>query len=136
LETSGHRAAKAHALLQADRKIPGRIGVRRSHEQSANSKLLFTSKPNMKSMKEKLEDMVKVSSKGQIILPKDVREKLGVKTGEKLLVLSRDGEILLRKTEEVQIEDIAERIEKQTQQEGIDVDKLLDEAVEWARRSK
>lgn len=90
----------------------------------------------MKSMKEKLEDMVKVSSKGQIILPKDVREKLGVKTGEKLLVLSRDGEILLRKTEEVQIEDIAERIEKQTQQEGIDVDKLLDEAVEWARRSK
>lgn len=90
----------------------------------------------MKSMKEKLEDMVKVSSKGQIIIPKDLRERLGVKTGEKLLVLSRNGEILLKKTEEVSIEEIAGKIEKQTKQEGIDIDKLLDEAIEWARKPK
>ena len=87
-------------------------------------------------MEEKLEDMVKVSSKGQIIIPKDVRERLGVRTGEKLLVLSRDGEILLRKTEKMSIQEIAERIEKQTRKENVDVDKLLDEAVQWARRSK
>ena len=80
--------------------------------------------------------MVKVSSKGQIIIPKDVRERLGVRTGEKLLVLSRDGEILLRKTEKMSIQEIAERIEKQTRKENVDVDKLLDEAVQWARRSK
>jgi AbrB family looped-hinge helix DNA binding protein len=87
-------------------------------------------------MEEKLEDMVKVSSKGQIIIPKDVRERLGVRTGEKLLVLSRDGEILLRKTEKISIQEIAERIEKRTRKENVDVDKLLDEAVQWARRSK
>ncbi len=87
-------------------------------------------------MEEKLEDMVKVSSKGQIIIPKDVRERLGVKTGEKLLVLSRDGEILLRKTEKISMQEVAERIEKQTRKENVDVDKLLDEAVQWARRSK
>lgn len=80
--------------------------------------------------------MVKVSPKGQIVIPKDVRERLGVRTGEKLLVLSRDGEILLRKTEEISIEEIAEKIENQAKQERIDVDKLVDEAVEWARRSK
>ncbi len=87
-------------------------------------------------MEEKLEDIVKVSSKGQIIIPKDVRERLGVKTGEKLLVLSRDGEILLRKTEKISMQEVAERIEKQTRKENVDVDKLLDEAVQWARRSK
>lgn len=87
-------------------------------------------------MKEKLEDMVKVSSKGQIIIPKEVRERLGVRTGEKLLVLSRDGEILLRKTQGISIEEIAGKIEKQTKQEGIDVDRLVDEAIEWARKSK
>jgi AbrB family looped-hinge helix DNA binding protein len=87
-------------------------------------------------MEEKLEDMVKVSSKGQIIIPKDLRERLGVRTGEKLLVLSRDGEILLRKTEKISIQEIAERIEKRTRKENVDVDKLLDEAVQWARRSK
>jgi len=87
-------------------------------------------------MKEKLEDMVKVSSKGQIIIPKELRERLGVRTGEKLLVLSRDGEILLRKTQGISIEEIAGKIEKQTKQEGIDVDRLVDEAIEWARKSK
>jgi AbrB family looped-hinge helix DNA binding protein len=87
-------------------------------------------------MKEQLEDMVKVSSKGQIVIPKDIRKKLGVKTGEKLLVLSRDREILLRKTEETSIEEIAEKVEEETKENCIDIDKLLDEAIEWARRPK
>lgn len=87
-------------------------------------------------MKEQLEDIVKVSSKGQIVIPKDIRKKLGVKTGEKLLVLSRDREILLRKTEETSIEEIAEKVEEETKENCIDIDKLLDEAIEWARRSK
>lgn len=90
----------------------------------------------MKSMKEKFEDAVKVSPKGQIVIPKDLRERMGVKTGEKLLVLSRDGEILLRKTEEASIEEIAQKIDKNVKRECIDIDKLVDEAIEWARKSK
>ena len=87
-------------------------------------------------MTEQIEDMVKISSKGQIVIPKCVREKLGLHSGEKLMVVSRDGEILLRKTKKVTIEEIAEKLENQTKKEGIDVDKLIDEAIEWARRSK
>jgi len=87
-------------------------------------------------MKEQLVDVVKVSSKGQIVIPKDIRKKLGVRTGEKLLVLSRDREILLRKAEEISIEEIAEKVEGKTEENCVDVDKLLDEAIEWARRSK
>ena len=87
-------------------------------------------------MTEQIEDIIKVSSKGQIVIPKEIRKKLGVKGGEKLLVLTRNGDILLRKTEEVSIDDIAKKIEKVTKEESIDVDKIVAEAVEWARRSK
>ena len=87
-------------------------------------------------MTEQIEDIIKVSPKGQIVIPKEIRKKLGVRGGEKLLVLTRNGDILLRKTEEVSIEDIAKKIEKVTNEESIDVDKIVAEAVEWARRSK
>ncbi len=87
-------------------------------------------------MTEQIEDIIRVSSKGQVVIPREVRKKLGVKGGEKLLVLTRDGDILLRKTEELSLDDIAEKIEKVTKEQSIDVDKLVAEAVEWARKSK
>jgi len=87
-------------------------------------------------MTEQIEDVIKVSSKGQIVIPREIRKKLGVKGGEKLLVLICDGDIVLRKTKNLSLDEIAERIEKVTKEEGIDVDKLVAEAVDWARKSK
>jgi len=87
-------------------------------------------------MSEQVEDIIKVSSKGQIVIPREVRKKLGVKGGEKLLVLTRDGDILLRKTKGVSLEDMGDRIDKVVKEGCIDVDKLVAEAVEWARKSK
>lgn len=87
-------------------------------------------------MPEQIEDVIKVSSKGQIVIPREIRKKLGMKSGEKLLVLTCDGDILLRKTKQVSLDDIAERIDKVVKEEGIDVDKLVAEAVDWARKSK
>ena len=91
----------------------------------------------MKSMKnEKIEDMVKVSPRGQIVIPKDIRKSLGVTSGEKLLVVSRDKEILLKKLERLSIEEIGEKIERTAKGKRIDVDKMISEAIEWARKSK
>ncbi len=87
-------------------------------------------------MTEQIEDVIKLSSKGQIVIPREIRKKLGMKGGEKLLVLTRDGDILLRKAKELSLGDIAERIDKVSKEECIDVDKLVAEAVEWARKSK
>ena len=87
-------------------------------------------------MTEQIEDVIKVSSKGQIVIPREIRKKLGVKGGEKLLVLTRDGDILLRKAHEMSMEDISRKIGKTVREESIDVDKLVAEAVEWARKSK
>jgi len=101
---------------------------------SLKCKNLFTCKKLLECMTEQIEDVIKVSSKGQIVIPREIRKKLGVKGGEKLLVLTRDGDILLRKTSELSIEDIANKLEKETSE--IDVDKIVAEAVEWARKSK
>ncbi len=87
-------------------------------------------------MEEKIEDIVKVSPKGQIVIPKAIRKKLGIVPGEKILIISRDKEIFLRKLESLSIEKISERIEDTARKKGIDLDKIISEAVEWARKSK
>ena len=87
-------------------------------------------------MSEQIEDVIKVSPKGQIVIPKEIRKKLGLRSGEKLLVLTRDGDILLRKTQEVSIVEISRKIDKVTKEEQINVDTIIDEAIKWARRSK
>jgi AbrB family looped-hinge helix DNA binding protein len=85
---------------------------------------------------EKLENIVKVSKKGQIVIPKEVREKLDIKSGGKLAVIIRENEIILRKVEKLNISDIGSRISSAVEKENIDVDKLITEAVEWARKQK
>jgi antitoxin PrlF len=87
-------------------------------------------------MTEQIEDVIKVSSKGQIVIPLEIRKKLGMKGGEKLLVLTCDGDIVLRKAKQVSLDDLGERIDRVVKEEHIDVDKLVAEAIEWARKSK
>lgn len=85
---------------------------------------------------EKIEDIVKISPKGQIVIPVGIRKRLGVSVGERLLVMSRDKEILLKKLENLSMEEIGERMEASAKERNIDIDKLADEAIEWARKSK
>ena len=82
----------------------------------------------------KIEDIVKVSPKGQIVIPKEIRRRLFITTGEKLLVMSRDKEILLKKIENLSPEEIGEKLEKTAKERNIDIDELISEAVKWARK--
>jgi hypothetical protein len=41
-----------------------------------------------------------------------------------------------KKTKKPSIEEMAERIDKVVKEENIDVDKLVAEAIEWARKTK
>ncbi len=42
------------------------------------------------------EEVVTVSSKGQIVLPNTVREKLDIEKGSKIVILLKDGWILMK----------------------------------------
>jgi hypothetical protein len=59
-----------------------------------------------------------------------------MKGGEKLLVLTCGGDIVLRKTKKLSLDDLGESIDRAVKEEHIDVDKLVAEAIEWARKSK
>jgi AbrB family looped-hinge helix DNA binding protein len=42
-----------------------------------------------------LVDNAKVMAKGQVTLPKDIREALGVKTGDRVTLISRDNQVIM-----------------------------------------
>lgn len=51
-------------------------------------------------MARKTEDVVEISDKGTIPIRKKVRDKLGWKKGDSLLLISEDGKLVLKKEEE------------------------------------
>lgn len=52
-------------------------------------------------------DLTKISSKGQIVIPQDIREKLSLEEGQTLMVSTQDNLIVLKKVQnEMEKEDI------------------------------
>lgn len=49
---------------------------------------------------------ITVSEKGQITIPKEVRDRLGILKGDKLIVYFKDNEIILKKPEKKRLVDI------------------------------
>lgn len=47
-----------------------------------------------------------LTSKGQITIPKEIREKLELKKGDKLVLVEKDGNVILRK---VSLEEIRQK---------------------------
>lgn len=80
----------------------------------------------------KAESVVKVSTKGQIMIPKEVRKQFGIVPGKRLLVAMEEDEILIKKMEELSLGELSRKLSKAARK--VDVDALVDEAIRWARR--
>ncbi len=74
-----------------------------------------------------MENIVKVTRKGQITIPKKIREKYGIKVGDKLIVEAVEEGILFRKVQ--RLEDMASIDAEYDTPEGINkkIDKLRKE---------
>ena len=46
-------------------------------------------------------DISKVGERGQIVIPRDIRKKLGIHRGEKFLVINQDDDIIFRSLRKV-----------------------------------
>lgn len=65
--------------------------------------------------------MTRVSSRGQVVIPRDIREKTKLKEGEKLLAYSEDGTIVLKRfgSSITELEKLAAFGKKFAKQKGI-----------------
>ena len=73
----------------------------------------------------------KVSSKGQVVIPANVRKAASLKKGEKILAIAIDDMIVLKKIIDKSFEEIMKPVWTKVRQMGLseeDIDALVDEA--------
>lgn len=78
----------------------------------------------------------KVSSKGQVVIPLNVRRKAGITEGEKLLAIALDDTIILKKIIDKSFEETVKPIWDRAKIMGLteeDVDAILEEAKAQSR---
>ena len=82
------------------------------------------------------ERMVRVSSKGQIVLPKRFRDKMHVEAGDYIVIEeSPDGGVNLRKQPETWLESITKELRDEVEASGF-TRKDLEEAIREVRRKR
>ncbi len=71
---------------------------------------------------EPIIDVTKVSDKGQVVIPKEIRDRLNFTEGSKLIVIATEDAVVLQRIEavagKVRIREILERIKTVTERLG------------------
>lgn len=82
-------------------------------------------------------DLVKMSPKGQLVVPQDIRMEEGFSTGDRFVPFSVKGGILFKKVEmpnvKAEFQKLSKEIEKKFQKQKVTPEDV-NEAVKWARR--
>jgi AbrB family looped-hinge helix DNA binding protein len=68
-------------------------------------------------------DITKVSDKGQVVIPKEIREKVGFREGAKLIVVATEDAVVLQRIEavagKIRVRDLVARIKSVTSKLGL-----------------
>jgi AbrB family looped-hinge helix DNA binding protein len=68
---------------------------------------------------EPLIDVTRVSDKGQVVIPKEIRDKLGFAEGTRLIVVAAEDAVILQRVEvvagKVRVRELMDRIKSVTQ---------------------
>jgi len=85
-------------------------------------------------------DVIVVSSKGQIVIPQNLREKLGIKSKSKLLVYGYDDALIMKKLEipdvEKKLEALYKRIDRRIAKYGELSEEEIEEEIQKYRGGK
>jgi AbrB family looped-hinge helix DNA binding protein len=63
----------------------------------------------------------KVGAKGQVVIPKPIRDEHGLKQGTRVTFSVRDGEVVVRKADEI-LEEFVSEFEKREEPDKVDWD--------------
>jgi len=78
----------------------------------------------------------RVSFKGQVTIPKRLRDKLGIAPGDFVLFEEKEGEVVLKKARlsaEEEFNKLVVALDKKAKKLGI-TDKDIEDAIKWARK--
>ncbi len=68
-------------------------------------------------------DVTSMSSRGQVVIPQRLREKLGFREGEKFIVMGEDGTLILKKIERPSKEELIKKLDVLTEKTREKVEK-------------
>lgn len=84
-----------------------------------------------------MEDLVKMSPKGQLVVPKEIRDKEKFKPSDRFIAVGVKNGILFKKINmpnvKIEFESLSREISKQFRRDNIKKSDV-DEAVKWARQ--
>ncbi|MEE3488883.1 MAG: AbrB/MazE/SpoVT family DNA-binding domain-containing protein [Bulleidia sp.] len=78
----------------------------------------------------------KVMSKGQVTIPKNIREVLGVSTGDRVTFIEKDGQVIIMNSAIYAMKKFQKQMEGQAEQAGFVSEKDVDWWITDSRRSE
>lgn len=79
-------------------------------------------------------DVSRVSSKGQVTIPIEIRKKLGIKEGDKIVFMEKDNNIILINSNQLVYEEFQKEMAGEAEKVGIKSEQDVVEMVREVRR--
>lgn len=84
-------------------------------------------------MENMIVDNAKVMSKGQITLPKEIRSKLGLSTGDRVTLICEGDQVIMMNAAVYAMRMLQKGMEGQTESVGLDTEEAINALVEEVR---
>lgn len=81
-------------------------------------------------------ELAKVTSKGQITIPKSIREKLELKEGSKVIFLQKGNEIIVKNSAMLALEEIQDAFEGEAERLGLKTDEDVVQLIKKFRKEE
>lgn len=81
------------------------------------------------------EEIVKMSPKGQLVVPKIIRERAGFSPGNRFIAIPIENGVVFKKLDidlEQEYEELSQIIQERFQADDLD-DETVEDAIDWAR---
>ena len=72
-------------------------------------------------------EVARITSKGQITIPKAIRERLNLAEGDKVAFIEKDGHIVITKSSVIALREFLDSMSKEAQAKGITEEELLND---------
>lgn len=81
------------------------------------------------------EEIVKMSPKGQLVVPKEIREETGFEPSDRFIAMPVEDGVIFKKIDidvEAEYRKLSEQVQDRFEEQDIDED-VVEDAIEWAR---